>query len=219
MQINESPFFRTPSQKQRALDETILKVALTWAKESKDPSTKVGAVLVDADYNTIGTGYNGFPRGVVDLPARWNDRDVKLKLVVHAEMNAVLAAAKRGTATRGTRLYVAATNASGDEVWGGPPCTRCTVECMQAGIVEYISRPFKNVPSRWLEDIQLARQLIAEAGLKFREVPFPEPSEMETYDREQGIARAVELIESGHPDVNDGIRDGLELLRKYRAIP
>jgi len=157
-------------------DEYFLDVALRTAQMSKDPSTKVGAIITRTTYpankpNILGTGFNGFPCGVHDTEARLNNRELKLELVVHAEMNAVLAAARMGTAIADSTLYVAATDGT-REVWGGPPCVRCTVECMQAGVVEFVSRPMKTAPSRWQDSIRRAKEIILEAGLKFREVPF-----------------------------------------------
>jgi hypothetical protein len=59
----------------------------TW---SRDPSTKVGCVIVDQRNRVLGMGYNGFPRGVLDLPERYADRPTKLSLTVHSEPNAIL---------------------------------------------------------------------------------------------------------------------------------
>ena len=56
---------------------------------SKDPSTKVGAVIVDDRKRIISVGYNGFPRGVEDLQERYDDRPLKYSLVSHAERNAL----------------------------------------------------------------------------------------------------------------------------------
>lgn len=136
---------------------------------SKDPSTRVGAVIVGPDREIRSAGYNGLPRGIADTPERLNDRDTKLALIVHGEMNAVLAAVRMGTPLKGCTLYLAATDDSGN-VWGGAPCTRCTVEIIQTGIAEVVSWPFKNTPSRWLADTERAKALLAEAGVMFREV-------------------------------------------------
>src|SRR5664280_2545750 len=68
----------------------FLDLAKHIAQWSKDPKTKVGAVIVDEDNIILGIGYNGFPRGVQDYSERYNDRDTKLKYVVHAELNAIL---------------------------------------------------------------------------------------------------------------------------------
>ena len=60
-------------------------VAETLARFSKDPSTRVGAVVVDDHGHILSTGWNGFPRGVDDDPARYADRSVKLELIAHAD--------------------------------------------------------------------------------------------------------------------------------------
>ena len=155
---------------QQRWDEYFLQMALVSARMSKDPSTKVGAVLTRQNI-VLSTGFNGFPRGIAD-DVRLTRREDKLDIIVHAELNAVLAAARLGHTVAGSTLYVAATDGT-QEIWGGPPCVRCTVECMQAGVVEYVSRPAKFAPSRWQESLRKAHILIEEAGLVFREVPLP----------------------------------------------
>ena len=152
-------------------DRHFLQLCLDHARMSKDPSTQVGAVIVGPDREIRSSGFNGFPRGIADTPERLADRDTKLKLIVHGEMNAVLAAARVGVPVKGCVLYLAATDATGS-VWGGPPCTRCTVEVIQAGIAGVVSWPVRTAPSRWHADILFARQLLAEAGVAYREVPL-----------------------------------------------
>jgi dCMP deaminase len=149
-------------------DRHFLALALHHSALSKDPSTKVGSVIVGPDKEILSAGFNGFPRGVADTPERLADRDTKLKLVVHAEMNALLAAARTGMRLKGCSLYLAATDDTGD-VWGGPPCTRCVVEIIQVGIAEIVSYPVKSVPSRWHADLKFSRQLIDEVGIVYRE--------------------------------------------------
>lgn len=163
------------SQRDKRLrwDRHFLHIAGQHALMSKDPSTKVGAVIVGPDRETLVSGFNGFPRGVQDHPRRLQDRELKNKIVVHAEMNAVLTAARIGIPLKGCRLYLAATNGDGS-VWGGPPCHRCTVEIIQTGIIEIVSWPMKNAPSRWHESLELSRQLLAEAGINYREVSTEE---------------------------------------------
>lgn len=151
-------------------DRHFLGLALYHSRLSKDPSTRVGSVVVGPDHEILSAGFNGFPRGIADTPERLNDRDTKLKLVVHAEMNALLAAARTGMRLHNCTLYLAATDESG-AIWGGPPCTRCTVEIIQVGIREIVSFPVKTAPSRWHEDLALARKLIAEAQIRYREIP------------------------------------------------
>jgi dCMP deaminase len=159
----------TDHHKQLRWDTHFCGLALYHAKLSKDPSTRVGSVIIGPDRELLSAGFNGFPRGIADTPERLNDRDTKLKLVVHAEMNALLAAARTGMRLKDCTLYLAATDDSG-MIWGGPPCTRCTVEIIQVGISEIVSYPPKAVPSRWHEDLALARSLIEEAGIRYREI-------------------------------------------------
>ncbi len=151
-------------------DRHFLNLAVEHAAMSKDPNTQVGAVLVGPDRELLSAGFNGFPRGVADTPERLNDRDTKLRLVVHAEMNAILAAARCGIRVKGATLYLAATDLTSGMIWGGPPCTRCTVETIQAGIAEIVSYPQKAAPSKWASDLALARDILTEAGITFREL-------------------------------------------------
>lgn len=150
-------------------DNHFLRLCVEFASMSKDPSTKVGAVIVGPDREIRSTGFNGFPRGIADTYERLNNRDVKLSLVVHAEMNAILNAARIGVSLKGCTLYLTATDDSG-AVWGGAPCTRCAVEIIQSGITEIVSRPFKLVPSRWEESVKTARILLEEAGILYRDI-------------------------------------------------
>lgn len=151
-------------------DHHFLGMAMYHSRMSKDPSTRVGSVIVGPDREILSAGFNGFPRGIADTAERLADRDTKLQLVVHAEMNALLAAARTGMRLMGCTLYLAATDDSG-LVWGGPPCTRCVVEIIQVGINEIVSYPVKAIPSRWHADLALARKLIDEAGIIYRELP------------------------------------------------
>ena len=147
----------------RKWDEHFLNLSLQHAKLSKDPRTQVGSLIVGPDRELLSAGFNGFPRGIEDTPERLNDRDMKLKLVVHAEMNAILAAARNGVRLKGCTLYLAATKLETGKVWGGPPCTRCTVEILQAGIVEIVSHPIKDIPSKWHEDLAVQAVRAADA--------------------------------------------------------
>ena len=148
----------------------FLSMCLLNTTMSLDPSTQVGAVVVGPDLEVRSTGFNGFPRHIHDTEDRLSNRETKLKLMVHAEMNACLAAARIGVSVKGCTLYLVATNKTGG-IWGGPPCTRCTVEMIQAGITEVVSVPFKDAPSRWLDDLSFSMKLLDEAGILYREVP------------------------------------------------
>ena len=102
-------------------DSRFLEVARLAAGWSKDPNAGVGAVVVDAQGQIAGVGYNGFPKRVEDSAERYNDQDVKLEMVVHAEENAIIGA---GVRNRDATIYVA----------GKPICARCAGAIIQAGI-------------------------------------------------------------------------------------
>ena len=74
-------------------DKRFLDLSQLISSWSKDPSTKVGAVVVDDDRRVISLGYNGFPRGVSD-DERLDNRESKYKIVTHAEANALLFASE-----------------------------------------------------------------------------------------------------------------------------
>ena len=68
--------------------QTVSELAGHIAGWSKDPSTKVGCVVVGQDREIRSTGFNGFPRGISDDLDRLTDREQKYPLICHAEENA-----------------------------------------------------------------------------------------------------------------------------------
>ncbi len=160
---SHSGLFFSPKWHDYFLNDCLHKLTM-----SKDPNTMVGAVIVGPDKEVRSTGFNGFPRGIADTADRLSNRELKNKLMVHAEMNAILSAARIGVPLKHCTLYLACTDASG-KVWGGPPCTRCTVEIIQTGISTIVSRPFKTGPSKWKDDIEFSRSLLEEAGVCYIE--------------------------------------------------
>ena len=150
-------------------DRHFISLALESARMSKDPATQAGAVIIGPDREVRSMGYNGLPRGIADTPQRLQNKELKRSLIVHAEMNAILNAARIGVSTRGCTLYLALTDDSG-QVWGGAPCTRCTVEIIQAGIMQVVAMPFKNQISYWTDSVEQARALLQEAQIQYREI-------------------------------------------------
>ncbi len=127
------------------------KIAEQVSLWSKDPSTKVGAIIVGDKGQIISQGYNGFPRGVNDSEERYNNRELKYKLVVHAEMNAILNALYNGSSVAGATLYVHAL----------PVCQECAKAIIQAGITTvYIDT---NISERWKESWQITKTMFSEA--------------------------------------------------------
>ncbi len=140
-------------------DARFLRLALHIAQWSKDPSTQVGCVVVGPDREIRSTGFNGFPRGISDSPARLNDREQKYPLVCHAEENAIMHAARIGVSLKGCTAFV---------TW--PPCTRCARSLIQAGIFEIAYPAGLEIPERWREDFSISSQMLGEAGLRVRSV-------------------------------------------------
>ena len=81
-------------------DMRFLDLATHISEWSKDPSTKVGCVVVGPDREIRSTGFNGFPRNILDSDDRLTDRDLKYPLICHAEENAIMHAARIGLALR-----------------------------------------------------------------------------------------------------------------------
>ena len=71
-------------------DKRFLELAKHISLWSKDPSTKVGCVVVGEDREIRSTGFNGFPRGIEDDDGRLSDRSQKYPLICHAEENAII---------------------------------------------------------------------------------------------------------------------------------
>jgi dCMP deaminase len=104
-------------------NKTFLRMADVFAQLSKDPATKVGAVVVTPDYRQISCGFNGFPAGVQETPERW-ERPEKYQWVVHAEVNAILNAPFD---TKGCTLFCTLR-----------PCHRCFGQLINAGIEKLV---------------------------------------------------------------------------------
>ena len=139
-------------------DQRFLNLAEHISGWSKDPSTKVGCVVVGEDREIRSTGFNGFPRGIADDSDRLSDRDKKYPLICHAEENAIMHAARIGLSLKGCTAYV---------TW--PPCTRCARSLIQAGVVEVVYPQESEVPERWMDDFKMSTMMMDEAGLKIRQ--------------------------------------------------
>jgi len=128
-------------------DLRFLEMARNAASWSKDPSTKVGAIIVDDDKRVISVGYNGFPKGVTD-DERLDDREEKYKMIVHAERNALLFANKD---VKNCNLFT----------YPFMPCSVCAGMVIQAGIKRVVT--VKNNNARWQKDFVVSRQMFKEA--------------------------------------------------------
>lgn len=125
----------------------MAKLVSSW---SKDPRKQVGAVITDGRY-VRGVGFNGFPRGVEDDPERLDTPELKLKLIIHAEVNALIAAEGKG-----------------DTIYIYPclPCTHCLGQIIQYGVKSVVSLEPRAEGTKW--DTDLVMIIAKEAGVRVR---------------------------------------------------
>ena len=133
-------------------------VAMLASLRSKDPSTQVGACIIDGDKRILSTGYNGFPQGCSDDEFPWNrdesKGDTKYQYVVHAELNAVLNASGKNLA--GATIYVCLF-----------PCHECAKAIIQSGIKEVI---FLSDKYHETSSMGASRKMLDAAGVKYRQL-------------------------------------------------
>lgn len=133
-------------------DSYFARLAEHVATRSKDPSTKVGCVVVTEDRCVAATGYNGIPSRVADLPERM-ERPAKYLWTAHAEENAVALAARVGAKLSGGVAYITHT-----------PCARCARSLIQSGIKRvHCGAGTTSMPE---EEFIVARTMFAEAGVE-----------------------------------------------------
>jgi dCMP deaminase len=151
-------------------DRRYLAVAMQVSHWSKDPSSKMGAVIANTEQRLVALGYNGFPKQVEDCQRRLHNKKVKYEIVVHAEANALLIA---GSAAAGGTVYL----------YGPRPiCARCAGILIQGGIKRAVAiRPPPCDETRaepvhdpaqmnWAESGRLALQMFKEAEVEFEPV-------------------------------------------------
>lgn len=137
----------------------FIDLATHIAQWSKDPSTKVGAVIVDNERRVVSLGYNGLPRGVIDHDYILNNKELKLQVVKHAEENAILNSLLRPS---GCTIYVT-----------HHPCASCAGSIVQSGITRVVfpSISLDNTfPERWKNSILLAQTIFKEAEIEVIEL-------------------------------------------------
>jgi dCMP deaminase len=136
-------------------DIRFLQLAELVASWSKDPSTKVGSVIVDEQNRVLSVGFNGFPRGIEDNPELYQDREKKYERVLHAEQNALHFSFRLDL--RGCTLYT----------YPLLPCNRCALEIIQRGITRVVSvYPTESHLERWRESFDLTKDLLNQANVQ-----------------------------------------------------
>ena len=142
---------RKQFQRMNNWHQRFLSLAEHIAQWSKDPSTQVGAVIVDTDRRIISTGYNGLPQGVTDSDERLQVRETKYEMIVHGEINAILFAKQD---LQGSTLYT----------WPLMPCSRCAGIVIQSGVKTVVA-PYNDNP-RWADSFTLSETMFRESNVK-----------------------------------------------------
>ncbi len=148
----------------------LLAVAYEVAKQSHDPSTRNGALLVDDNGVVLGSDYNQFPCGVQETPKRW-ERPLKYRVIEHAERNVIFKLARLGISTDGLTMVCP---------WS--PCSDCARAIIQAGICALVEHKQANdrTSEFWRGELEIAHEMLHDAGV-----------EVITYDGEVGIKGAL----------------------------
>ncbi|MBI5094211.1 MAG: dCMP deaminase family protein [Candidatus Hydrogenedentes bacterium] len=137
-------------------NDYFMGIAILSAQRSKDPSSQVGACIVNAQNKIVGIGYNGFPIGCSDEELPWDREaqsayDTKYPYVCHAELNAIMN--KNSADLNGCRVYVTLF-----------PCNECTKLIIQGGITKiiYLSDKYHDT-----DGVRAARRMLDMAGVEY----------------------------------------------------
>lgn len=130
-------------------------IAALSALRSKDPSTQVGACIVDGDRRILSMGYNGMPRCCSDDEFPWEKEEglaSKYLYVCHAELNAILNC--HSGPVKGCTVYTTLF-----------PCNECAKAIIQSGLAEVVYKEDKYAAS---ESVKASKRMFDTAGVKYR---------------------------------------------------
>ena len=147
-------------------DEFFMGIAKLAGARSKDPSTQVGACIVDENNRVLAIGYNGTPNNFDDDAFPWDregeDLETKYLYVIHAERNAI--ANGNRISLRGARIYV--------DLF---PCNECAKLIIQSGIKEviYLSDKYKDT-----DDVKISKKLMDQCGVSYHSLELDKKIEV-----------------------------------------
>ena len=139
--------------------EYFRQIAHTVKLKSKDINTQIGAIIVGNDNEIVSTGYNSFPRGIVDTIDERQERPEKYFWMMHAEQNAIVNAARIGVSTNGCIMYMTC----------GIPCTDCAKAIINAGITKIVCEADLSFGAHgvlWEEHAKRSLIMFEESGVK-----------------------------------------------------
>ena len=138
-------------------DEYFMGISALSGLRSKDPTTQVGACIVNKDKKIVGIGYNGFPKGSSDEDMPWSKTgdflDTKYPYVVHAELNAILNSTEN---LKGCTIYVTHF-----------PCNECAKAIVQSGISKIIYLSNKH---RHKDSTKASKLMLDNAGVEYEKI-------------------------------------------------
>jgi dCMP deaminase len=139
------------------MHEDYLRMAVMASRNSPDPSTKNGAVLVSRNGNIVRAFNSPPPR--VPLTHSRRARPEKYEFIEHAERNAIFMAARQGICTDGARMYC---------LWYA--CPHCARAIVTAGVREVVGLLALDVltPQRWRDSVRVGKEILCEAGVRTR---------------------------------------------------
>ena len=140
-------------------DDYFMTMVYLVASRSKDERTHVGAVIVGPDREIRSTGYNGFPRGIIDWKMERQERPEKYYWIAHAEANAIANAALIRVSLKDCTLYT-----------NGVPCTTCGCAIVNSGIRTVVvdARWKFYARDKWNEEAKRTIQMFKEADVAIR---------------------------------------------------
>lgn len=140
-------------------DTYFISLAHLSSMRSKDPNTKVGAVIVDEMNRIVSIGYNGMPRGCSDEDFPWEREgdflNTKYAYVVHAELNAILNSPRP---VNGCTIYVSLF-----------PCNECAKAIIQSGIKKIVYESDKYADADYMI---ASKTMLKKAGVELRQLDF-----------------------------------------------
>ena len=137
-------------------DEYFINIAEQVKLKSKDERTQIGVVIVGKDNEIVSTGYNSFPRGIVDDIDERQERPEKYFWFEHAERNAIYNAARIGVSTLGTTMYMTC----------GMSCSDCARAIINSGVSKIVLRKGRGAKGdKWDESSVRSMKMFEEAGV------------------------------------------------------
>jgi len=143
----------------KSWDQYFIDIAKVVASRATCNRATVGAVVVDPeDHQILVSGYNGSPRKLDHCDEVGHlMQENHCRRVVHAEINAICQAARRGISLKGSVIYIT----------GYFPCLNCMKAIIQAGIKEVVyEKEYHSAEYQW--EFNIAKSFAQEVGIELQ---------------------------------------------------